>query len=162
MTKRINRVLGSAVLVGGLAFAVTSNANAQVSFRGSFPLPHGRISISAGDPIYQVGSYAPDNCDIYQDPDYGYGFVSGTAFFPVRAFNGRWVVTSAPTFFSGRYADWRDARVYRRAGDRVRYERPVVRQDDRRYDRRDYDRRNDRRDDRKDDRRDGNDRWRRN
>ena len=109
-------------------------------------------------PVYQVGSYAPDNCDIYQDPDYGYGFVSGTAFFPVRAFNGRWVVTSAPTFFSGRYADWRDARVYRRGGDRVRYERRDVRQDDRRSDRRDNDRRNDR----KDDRRDGNDRWRRN
>jgi hypothetical protein len=152
MTKRISRVLGSAALVGGLAFAATSNANAQVSFRGSFPLPHGRISISAGDPVYQAGSYAPDDCDIYQHPDYGYGFISGTRFVPVREYNGRWVVTSAPTRFSRRYDDWRYARVYRRADERRRYER----RDDRRDDRRDW--RNDR--DRRDDRRDWrNDRW---
>jgi hypothetical protein len=153
MTKRISRALGSAVLVGGLAFAATSNANAQVSFRGSFPLPHGRISISAGDPVYQAGSYAPDDCDIYQSPDYGYGFVSDSRFVPVREYNGRWVVTSAPSRFSSRYDDWRSARVYRRADERSRYERP----DDRRYDRRDSRSvRGDRRDDRRDNR---NDRW---
>jgi len=148
MTKRINRVLGSAVLVGGLALAATSKANAQVSFRGSFPLPHGRISISAGDPVYQAGSYAPDDCDIYQSPDYGYGFVSNSRFVPVREYNGRWIVTSAPARFSSRYDDWRSARVYRRAAERRRYER----RDDRRDDRRDW------RDDRRDNR---NDRWHR-
>ncbi|MDQ6892396.1 MAG: hypothetical protein M3167_06915 [Acidobacteriota bacterium] len=157
MTKRINRVLGSAVLVGGFAFAGASNANAQVSFRGSFPLPHGRISISAGEPFYQAGSYAPDDCDIYQSPDYGYGFVSNSRFVPVREYDGRWVVTSAPARFSTRYDDWRSARVYRRADERNRYERRDGRRDDRRdvrNDRRDW--RDDRRDDRRDNR---NDRW---
>ena len=157
MTKRYRLALGSAVLVGGLAFAGTSNANAQVSFRGSFPLPHGRISVNIGDPVYQVGAYAPDDCDIYQHPDYGYGFVSGERFVPVREYEGRWIVTSAPTRFSRRYDDWRYARVYRRAAERHRYERRYDRRDDRRYDRRD--RRDDRRDYRRDERRD--DRWRR-
>ena len=166
MTKRISRVLGSAALVGGLALAGASTANAQVSFRGSFPLPHGRISISAGDPVYQIGSYAPDNCDIYQDPDYGYGFVSDTAFYPVRQYQGRWVVWSAPTRFSGRYDDWRSSRV--RVVERNRYDRRDFRTDDRRYSRRDSVRENDRRDDRRDyrsdrnNRSDRNDRWRRN
>ena len=159
MTNRYRLALGSAVLVGGLAFAGTSNANAQVSFRGSFPLPHGRISVNVGDPGYQVGTYAPDDCDIYEHPDYGYGFVSGTSFVPVREYDGSWIVTSAPTRFSRRYDDWRYTRVYRRAAERRWYER----RDDRRDDRRDYrrDRRYDRRDDRwgRDDRRD--DRWRR-
>src|SRR5512132_4369414 len=143
MTKRYGRLLGSAVLVGGLAFAGASTANAQVSFSGSFPLPHGRISVNVGDPVYRVGTFAPDNCDIYEHPAYGYGFISGTRFVPVREYQGRWIVTSVPTRISRRYDDWRYARVYRRASERRHYER----RDERRYDRR-YDRRDDRRWDR--------------
>ena len=137
MTKRYGRILGSAVLVGGLALAGASTANAQVSFRGSFPLPSGRISVNIGDPVYRVGAFAPDDCDIYVHPDYGYGFISGGRFVPVREYQGRWIVTSAPTRFSRRYDDWRYARVYRRASERRIYDRRYDRRDDRRYDRRD-------------------------
>jgi len=132
MTKRYGRILGSAVLVGGLAVAGASTANAQVSFSGSFPLPHGRISVNVGDPVYRVGTFAPDNCDIYEHPAYGYGFIAGERFIPVREYQGRWVVTSAPTRISRRYDDWRFAKVYRRASERRIYERRYDRRDDRR------------------------------
>ena len=143
MTKRYGRILGSAVLVGGLALAGASTANAQVSFSGSFPLPHGRISVNLGDPVYRVGAFAPDNCDIYVHPDYGYGFIADGRFVPVREYQGRWIVTSAPARISRRYDDWRYARVYRRASERRTYDRRFDRRDDRRDSRDNRDRERD-------------------
>src|SRR5207253_8601116 len=78
MKKAIRIALGSAVLAGGLAVAGASPANAQVRFRGSFPLPHGRISIGVGDGGYGYGGfggggYVPHGYNGYEDPGYGHG-----------------------------------------------------------------------------------------
>ncbi|HLN92681.1 MAG TPA: hypothetical protein VK389_02380, partial [Thermoanaerobaculia bacterium] len=70
--KKFTRIaLGSAVLAGGLAIAGASSANAQVRVRGSFPLPHGRLSINIGAPAFPVGGYVPYGYNVYEDPEYG-------------------------------------------------------------------------------------------
>jgi hypothetical protein len=140
MRERYRRTFATAILAGGIAIASASNAGAQVRIQGSVPLPTGRISVSIGDPAFRVGGIVPYDYDIYQHPDYGYGFVYHSRWIPVRQDGARWVVSDRPNRVVRRRDDWRYARVYRRADERRRLE-----------DRRD---RRDRRDDHRDERHD--------
>jgi hypothetical protein len=147
MKRAIRIALGSAVLAGGLAVLGASPANAQVRFEGSFPLPHGRISIGVGDVGFGVGSYVPYGYDVYEDPNYGYGFEYDSYWYPCEQYGSRWVIVSAPVFF---HRDYRYIRPYRSYG--YRYSQPY-RGYDNRY-------RNYRRDDhRRWDSRSRDDRW---
>ena len=99
MTRGFRIALGSAVLVAGLALAGAAPANAQVRFEGSFPLPHGRLSIGVGDPAFAVGGYVPYGYSVIQDPDYGYGFYYGDSFIPCEPYGSRWIVVERPAYF---------------------------------------------------------------
>jgi hypothetical protein len=118
MKKAIRITLGSAVLAGGLAVVGASPANAQVRFEGSFPLPHGRISVGVGDPRFGVGSYVPYGYNVYDNPDYGYGFEYEDQWFPCEQYGSQWVIIGAPVFFGHR--DYGYVRPYRSYG----YSRP--------------------------------------
>jgi hypothetical protein len=143
MNRSLRIALGSAALVAGLAVAGTSPAAAQVSFSGSFPLPHGRISIGVGDPYFSVGSYVPYGYTVIEDPTYGYGFYYQSRWIPVRPYGSTWVITSQPYFRPGFVArpyagyGYGYARPYSRYG----YVRPYSygHTDSRRYDSRRYD-----------------------
>ncbi len=97
--------IASAALTAGLAFAGASRANAQVSFRGSFPLPHGRISIGIGDPAFRVGSYAPRGYRVYSRSGYGYGFAYRSRWIPVRRYGAQWMVCDSPYGVGDGYVD---------------------------------------------------------
>lgn len=170
--KKFTRIaLGSAVLAGGLAIAGASSANAQVRVRGSFPLPHGRISINIGAPVFPVGAYVPYGYNVYEDPEYGYGFEYDNRWIPCEPQGTRWIVVERPYYGYG--GDYRYSRPYRSYGYSRDYRRDNYRgyrrdyrygRDDRRYSR-DY--RSYSRDDRRwNDRdrwsrdRDGDRRWR--
>jgi hypothetical protein len=120
MKKAIRIALGSAVLAGGLAVVGASPANAQVRFEGSFPLPHGRISVGVGDPRFGVGSYVPYGYNVYDNPDYGYGFEYEDQWFPCEQYGSQWVIIGAPVFFGHR--DYGYVRPYRSYG--YGYSRP--------------------------------------
>ena len=162
MKKAIRIAMGSGVLVAGLAVAGASSANAQVRIRGSFPLPHGRISVDIGD-RFPIGGYVPYGYDVYESPDYGYGFEYEGQWIPCEPRGSRWIIVSAPVFYGHRdygYRDYRYSRPYRH--DRYGSSRDYRRYDDRRYrpgDRWRRDDRSHRRDDRR--HRDGNRRWNR-
>ncbi len=164
MKKAIRIALGSAVLAGGLAVVGASPANAQIRFRGSFPLPHGRISIGVGDGGYGgyggfgVGSYVPYGYNVYDNPDYGYGFEYEDQWFPCEQYGSQWVIIGAPVFFGHR--DYGYVRPYRSHGygysrpyGSYGYSRPYGRSYDYRHYRRDDSRRWNGRDSRRDDRR---------
>jgi hypothetical protein len=148
MNKTFRIALGSAVLAGVLAFATASPASAQVRIRGSFPVPHGRISISVGDPFFPVGSYVPYGYDVLEDPDYGYGFYYEDAWIPCEQYADRWIVVERPAysgFHDYRYQDYGYQNYgYRDYGyvsphryDRYGYSRRYGRDDYRRYRRHD-------------------------
>jgi len=179
MKRGIRIALASTAMVAGLAVAGVSPASAQVRFSGSFPLPHGRISIGVGDPFFSVGSYVPYGYSVIEDPTYGYGFYYRSRWIPVRPYGSSWVICDQPYFrerafvqpYSGYYGrrDFgrRDFRRY--DGDRFERREHRFDQRDNRFDRRDerFDRRDnrfDRRDNRsdlRDDRgRNDRDRWR--
>lgn len=157
MTKAFRLAMGSGVLVAGLAVAGASTASAQVRVRGSFPTPHGRVSIDVGHG-FPVGGHVPYGYDVYEDPYYeGYGFAYEDQWFPCERRGAHWVIVAAPVHYVHR--EYRTGRSYRHdrysRGDR-RYDR--YSRDDRRYDRysrddRRYDRRGDSRYDRRDGRR---------
>jgi hypothetical protein len=168
--KKVTRIaLGSAVLAGSLAIAGASSANAQVRVGGSFPLPHGRISFDIGSPAFPVGGYVPYGYDVYEDPDYGYGFLYEDQWIPCEPRGTRWIVVQSPYYGYGGYSGY-----YGYGGD-YRYSRPYRygyssrdfrRRHDYRWDRRDHRRysRDDRRWndwDRRYRDRDGDRRWRR-
>ncbi len=96
MRKGFRIALATAAVAAGLAFAGAPPAQAQVPFRGSFPLPHGRISIGFGDRHFRVGSYAPSSYRAYAHPRYGYGFPYRSRWIPVRRYRSRWVVVARP------------------------------------------------------------------
>ncbi len=160
--KRASRIaLGSAVLAGGLVFAAAAPASAQVRIGGSFPLPHGRISFSVGD-AFPIGGYVPYGYDVYEDPDYGYGFVYEDQWIPCAPRGNLWVIVGSPFHYGHR--DYRYGRSYRndryysyRQHDRRGHDGRSYRRDGgRRWrdgDRRDWDRN-------RRDRRDGDRRWR--
>jgi hypothetical protein len=169
MSRAIRIAVGSAALVAGLAIAGASTANAQVRVRGSFPLPHGRISVNIGGGGYggfPIGGYVPYGYDVYEDPDYGYGFVYEDQWIACEPRGSQFVIIAAPVFYGGYrtygyggyrnygYRDYRYVRPYRH--DRYSYRN--YRRDDHRRDNRNWGR-NDRRDgghrDGRNDRRDG-------
>ena len=160
MKRAIRIAVGSAALVAGLGIAGASTADAQVRIRGSFPLPHGRISVNVGGGGYgafPIGGYVPYGYDVYEDPDYGYGFAYEDQWFACEPRGSRWIIIAAPVYYGG-YRDYGYVRPYRNYGYRdYRYVRPYRDYGYRRYDRRDrHWGRNDRRWDRNDrNRRDG-------
>jgi len=174
--KKFTRIaLGSAVLAGGLAIAGASSANAQVRVRGSFPLPHGRLSINIGAPAFPVGGYVPYGYNVYEDPEYGYGFEYDNQWIPCEPQGTRWIVVERPYYgYGGNYGgNYRYSRPYR--SDRYGYSRDYRRdnyrgysrdnrygRDDRRYsrDNRSYSRDGRRSNDRDRRSRDGDRRWR--
>lgn len=103
MKTRIRIALASAALVAGLAVAGSSPAAAQVAFSGSFPLPHGRISVGIGSPAFAVGSYVPYGYTVIEDPAYGYGFYYGGTWIPVQPYGSSWVIVSRPYYPSHAY-----------------------------------------------------------
>jgi hypothetical protein len=166
MKKAIRIALGSGVLVAGLAVAGAPTANAQVRVRGSFPLPHGRISVDIGNAGYggfPIGGYVPYGYDVYEDPEYGYGFEYEDQWIACEPRGSRWIIIAAPVFYGHRdygyrnygYRDYRYSRPY--PNDRYRYYSRDYRRYDGRYSRRDD--RSHRRDDRR--HRDGDRRWNR-
>jgi hypothetical protein len=139
---RKNRIaLGSAVLAAGLALAGATPANAQVRFEGSFPLPHGRISVGFGDPAFPVGAVVPYGYSVYSDPSYGYGFNYEDSWIPCEPYGNQWIVVERPGYFGHGYV-----RPYRSYGYYSRpyryYSRPYRRWDDRRerFERREHER----------------------
>lgn len=149
MKRSIRIALGTAAMAAALTVAGASSAQAQVRFSGSFPLPHGRISIGIGDPFFSVGSYVPYGYTVIEDPTYGYGFWYRDRWIPTEQIGSSWVVSERP-FFGGAYVSpgygyYRPyARSYRpyvyggRSFDHRRFDRRDGRFDhDRRFDRRD-------------------------
>jgi hypothetical protein len=134
MKKAIRIALGSAVLAGGLAVVGASPANAQVRIGGSFPLPHGRISVSIGDVGFPIGGYVPDGYSVYDNPEYGYGFEYGDQWIPCEQYGTRWVISASPISFGHR--DYGYGRTYR--NDTSSYSRDYRRYDNRSYDTRAY------------------------
>jgi hypothetical protein len=94
----LRHVITSAALVAGLAVSGGSRAQAGVSFSGTFPLPHGQISIGIGDPYFQVGAYVPAGFQIYARTGYGYGFAYNNNWIPVRPYGDAWQVCGRPYF----------------------------------------------------------------
>ena len=183
--KRVLRIaVGSAALVAGLAIAGASAANAQVRFRGSFPLPHGRISVNVGH-SFPIGGYVPYGYDVYDDPDYGYGFLYEDQWIACEPRGSRFIIIAAPVFYGGYrnygyggyrsygyrsypnygYRDYRYSRPYRNdrhySRDYRNYRRDDHRRGDRNWGRNDRRDRDHRDGDRRDGRRDGgrNRRW---
>ena len=168
MRKAVRFAIGSAALAMGIAVAAA--ANAQVRFEGSFPLPHGRISVGVGGPAFSVGTGVPGGFVVYEDPDYGYGFVYQDQWIPCAQYGSRWVIVGRPVFFGRRESrafrpfeggrsgfDRRDrfaSRGFGREERRFRDNRSFGREDRRFRDSRSDGRRNR-------DSRDGNSRWNR-
>ena len=136
MSRAIRIAVGSAALAAGLAIAGASPANAQVRVRGSFPLPHGRISVDIGHG-FPIGGYVPYGYDVYEDPDYGYGFEYEDQWIPCEPRGSQWIIIAAPVYYGHR--DYRYGRSYR--NDRYAYSRDYrrgygdrrFRHDDRRF-----------------------------
>jgi len=93
----------SAALVAGLALTGGSPAQAQVSFSGTFPLPHGQISIGIGDPYFHVGAVVPVGYQVYARSGYGYGFAYNNRWIPVRPYGSVWRVCGNPYFDDAYY-----------------------------------------------------------
>ena len=137
MKKAFRVALGTAVLAGGLAVAGASPASAQVRFGGSFPLPHGRISVSIGNVGFPIGGFVPDGYSVYNNPDYGYGFEYGDEWLPCEQYGNQWVIVASPISFVHR--DFGYGRTYR--ADRYSYSRDSRRNEYHSYDTRSYDNR---------------------
>jgi hypothetical protein len=109
MRNVLRYVVISAVLVAGLAVTGASRAQAGVSFSGTFPLPHGQISIGIGDPYFHVGAYVPAGYRVYARAGYGYGFPYNNRWIPVRRYGTAWQVCGSPYFddvyYDGVYYD---------------------------------------------------------
>jgi hypothetical protein len=95
----------SAVLLAGLAVTGGSRADAGVSFSGTFPLPHGQISIGIGDPYFHVGAFVPGGYQVYARSGYGYGFAYNNRWIPVRRYGDAWRVCGSPYFDDVYYSD---------------------------------------------------------
>lgn len=133
MKKALRIAVGTAALAAGLAVVGAAPANAQVRFRGSFPLPHGRISVNVGGPVYgggyydqfPIGGYVPYGYDVYEDPTYGWGFAYDDQWIACEPRGTRFVIIGAPVYYGGYrsygyggyrnygYRDYRYARPYR-------------------------------------------------
>ncbi len=106
MSRGFRIALATAAVGGALALAGASPANAQVRFRGSFPvahrrfepLAHGRFGIGLGDPFFRVGAVVPFGYRVVEDPVDGYGFAYGERWIPVERYGSSWVVCERPAF----------------------------------------------------------------
>lgn len=120
MTRRIRIALVTAAMAGGIALAGASPASAQVRFRGSFPVPHGRISVGIGAPFFGVGAVVPYGYTVIDDPAYGYGFYYQSRWVPVERYGSSWIVCDRPVFggraFAGTRAGFRARGAF--GGDR--------------------------------------------
>ena len=103
MKNVLRNVVMSAALVAGLALTGGSQASAGVSFSGTFPLPHGQISIGIGDPYFQVGAFVPVGYQVYARSGYGYGFAYNNRWIPVRRYGDGWRVCDSPYFDDAYY-----------------------------------------------------------
>jgi len=95
----------SAAMAAGLAFTGASQAQAGVSISGTFPLPHGVISIGIGDPYFPIGAYVPVGYRICARDGYGYGFMYGSSWIPVQRYRARWRVCNRPWYDDVYYSD---------------------------------------------------------
>ena len=98
MRNVLRHVVMSAAVLAGLAVTGGSRAHAGVSFSGTFPLPHGQISIGIGDPYFQVGAFVPVGYQVYARSGYGYGFAYDNRWIPVRPYGNVWRVCASPYF----------------------------------------------------------------
>jgi hypothetical protein len=98
MRNALRYVVMFAALVAGLAVTGGSRADAGVSFSGTFPLPHGQISIGIGDPYFHVGAFVPVGYQVYARSGYGYGFAYNNRWIPVRPYGNVWRVCGSPYF----------------------------------------------------------------
>jgi hypothetical protein len=109
MRNVLRQVVISAALLAGLAVTGGSRAQAGVSFSGTFPLPHGQISIGIGDPYFHVGAFVPVGYQVYARSGYGYGFAYNNRWIPVRPYGAAWRVCGSPYFddvyYNGVYYD---------------------------------------------------------
>ena len=105
MRNVLRYVVMSAALVTGLAVTGGSRADAGVSFSGTFPLPHGQISIGIGDPYFHVGAFVPVGYRVYARSGYGYGFAYNNRWIPVRRYGDDWRVCGSPYFDDVYYDD---------------------------------------------------------
>ena len=112
MRNVLRYVVISAALLAGLAVTGGSRADAGVSFSGTFPLPHGQISIGIGDPYFHVGAFVPVGYRIYARSGYGYGFAYNNRWIPVRRYGDVWQVCGSPYFDDVYYNDVRYAPNY--------------------------------------------------
>ena len=114
MSRAIRIAIGSAALVAGLAVAGASPASAQVRVWGSFPVPHGRVSVNIGGGGYgyggygyggygafPIGGYVPYGYEVYQDPSYGWGFVYGDQWIACEPRGSQFIIIAAPVFYGG-------------------------------------------------------------
>jgi len=159
--------LAAAATATVVLLSIPSAARAQVAFGGTFRGPHGALSIGVGGFVPQVGAYLPSPYydEVYERPDYGYGFYYDSQWIPCERVGSRWVIVDRSGFYQqpiiyGRNYGYRQRFVqpYRDYG----YVRPF-RDNGRSFGRREFDARRDgrrgfdaRRDGRRDDgRRDG-------
>ena len=105
MKNVLRYVVMSAALTAGLAVTGGSRADAGVSFSGTFPLPHGQISIGIGDPYFRVGAFVPVDYQVYARSGYGYGFAYNNRWIPVRRYGDAWRVCDSPYFDDVYYSD---------------------------------------------------------
>jgi len=109
MKNVLRHVVMSAALLAGLAVTGGSRAQAGVSFSGTFPLPHGQISIGIGDPYFHVGAFVPVGYQVYARTGYGYGFAYNSRWIPVRPYGDGWQVCSGlyfdDAYYNGVYYD---------------------------------------------------------
>ncbi len=98
MRNVLRYVVVSAAISAGLAVTGSSRVDAGVSFTGTFPLPHGQISIGIGDPYFPVGAYVPVGYQIYARSGYGYGFAYNNRWIPVQPYGHVWRVCGSPYF----------------------------------------------------------------
>jgi hypothetical protein len=147
MSKLVRSSLGAALVAIGFALASAPAAEAQVRFQGSFPLPHGRITIGLPDPFFPLRSFVPDGYSVYDDAQYGYGFSSGDEWIPCERYDGRWMISGRPIFFGRRNSrylrpyrdDYRYSQQYRRGFEErrdARFDRPFRERFDSRRDQR--------------------------
>lgn len=101
MKKGFRIALATAAVAAGMAMTAPSSAQAQVAFSGSFPGPHGRISVGFGDPYFPVGAFVPSHYRVIRHAQYGRGFFYRSRWIPVRSYRSRWVVCESPDYYDG-------------------------------------------------------------
>ena len=149
--------LAAAATATVVLLSVPSAAKAQVAFGGTFRGPHGAFSIGIGGFEPRVGAYLPSPYydEVYERPDYGYGFYYDSQWIPCERVGSRWVIVDRPVVYQ------RPIVYERNYGYRQQYVRPYrdygyvrpYRDNGRSFGRREFD---GRRDGRRDDgRRDG-------